>query len=442
MTKEGELMSNAEADLVSETGARYSSAILHDAGVYEREQERIFGRCWQFVAHESQIPDEGDFFQSRMGEDSVIVTRSENGRVNVMLNVCRHRGHVVCRADSGNSKRFVCPYHAWTYGPDGALLNAPMTRELAPGFDKSEFGLVHVPRVERYRGLIFANFDEDAPPLLEELGPDFLFYLETFLHRREADLVLIGGVQKWEVECNWKIGPEGMGGDFYHVASAHASTLSGSVELRDSINAMSDPSVARNISFEGGHGFNTFMLPENAPADAFLPVEPRYLHIPEVREYFEGLQAEADVRLGATRRRLRITTGTMFPNLSFSPGIMTLRLILPKGPNKIENWCWVFGYRDMPEKVRRTMHLGYLSVFGPDGCLEPDDAEAWTLVTSATRTRRAQAVTLFAGLGEGFEEKDDTLPGTHHHPLSEGVSRSYFREWRRRMSIEGERAVR
>lgn len=425
------------AGLVSESGARYSSAIFHDAGIYQKEIENIFGRCWNFVAHDSQIPNEGDFFLSRIGEESVIVTRGSGGRVNVMLNVCRHRGHVMCRADKGNSKRFVCPFHAWTYGPDGELVHAPMTQELSPDFDKSEFGLVHVPRVEIYRGLIFASFDKNAPPLQEELGQEFLFYLDTFLHRRNAELIMIGGVQKWEAESNWKIGPDGMGGDFYHVAGAHASTFAADPVLREAIAAMGDPRVARNISFKGGHGFNALLLPPDAPLGAYLPVESRFLEIPAVREYFAGIQDEADALLGETRRRVRITTGTIFPNLSFSPGIMTLRLILPKGPNRIENWCWVFGYSDMPDNVRRTMHQAYLSVFGPDGCLEPDDAEAWTLLTNATRSFQAQKIPLYAGLGEGRESVEPDLPGVHHHPLSEGVSRSYFREWRRRMDVGG-----
>ncbi len=239
------------ADLVSESGARYSSAIFHNAGIYQKERENIFGRYWNFVADESQIPNEGDFFLSRIGEESVIVTRGASGRVNVMLNVCRHRGHVICRAETGNSKRFVCPFHAWTYDPDGELIHAPMTQELAPDFDKSEFGLVHVPRVETYRGLIFANFDKSAPPLQEELGREFLFYLDTFLHRRNAELVMIGGVQKWEAESNWKIGPDGMGGDFYHVAGAHASTFAADPVLREEIAAMGDPRVATQVPLSG-----------------------------------------------------------------------------------------------------------------------------------------------------------------------------------------------
>lgn len=421
---------------VSEGGDAYLPAIYHDADVYEREMEAIFGRCWQFVGHVSQLKQHGDYFLSRMGEESVIVTRGADEKIRVMLNVCRHRGHVVCRSEHGNAKRFVCPFHAWTYSADGSLLSAPLAQELAPDMNKADYGLVQVPRIEIYHGLIFANFDKDAPPLVEELG-ELSFYLEMFLGRRNVELEMIGGIQKWEVEANWKIGPDGMGGDFYHTPAAHASVFSANPALRDSINTMQDPQTARNIAFEGGHGFNMIMLPPGLPEEAYYPIEPRFLEVPAVREYFAAIQPEAVERLGEERSRLKITTGTVFPNLSFSPGIFTLRLVLPKGPGRIENWCWVFGYSDMPPAVKSAIHTAYLSVFGPDGCLEPDDAEAWTFVTEATRSRQFRKNYLFAGLGADNFERHPQLPGFHHHPMSEGVSRGYLRQWRKRMLAAG-----
>ena len=422
-----------ETPWVSEAGDRFLPKIYHDADIYEQEMEKIFGRSWQFVGHVSQIPKSGDFFLSRIGEEKVIVIRGTDESVRVVLNMCRHKGHLVCRAERGNTKLFICPYHAWSYGIDGELAQAPMTSELAPQLNKADFGLIPVPRVETYHGLIFANFDADAPPLETSMG-DLRFYLDTFVGRRGVDLEMIGGVQKWEVDCNWKIGPEGMGGDYYHVAAAHGSVFSTDPALRDAIKVMADPSKAHNVALEGGHGFNMVILPEGLPEEAYYPVEGRFLDMPGVREYFAGIQAEAEELLGAERSRLRITTGTMFPNLSFSPGIFTLRLILPKGPDRIENWCWVFGYSDMPAEVRAVIRTAYLAVFGPDGCLEPDDADAWNQVSDGTRTRQGKNVPLFAGLGLGQEMPSGSLPGAHFHPLSEGTARGFFRQWQSQMS--------
>ena len=67
--------------------------------IYATELARIFARAWNFMCHESQIPNPGDFFLNFIGEDSVIATRDRQGRLQVLLNTCRHRGNAVCRAE-------------------------------------------------------------------------------------------------------------------------------------------------------------------------------------------------------------------------------------------------------------------------------------------------------------------------------------------------------
>src|SRR4029078_8201577 len=90
-----------------------------------KEKEKISARAWLFVGHESQIPNPGDFFVSRMGEESVLLGRDRAGQVPFFLNSCRHRGMKVCRYDEGNTAVFTCLSHASSYANAGRLVGVP-----------------------------------------------------------------------------------------------------------------------------------------------------------------------------------------------------------------------------------------------------------------------------------------------------------------------------
>src|SRR5688500_20234746 len=81
-----------------------------DRDVYEQELEKIFARCWCYLAHDSQIPNPGDFVAAYIGEDPVLVVRDSRGKVGAFLNTCRHLGMSVCRADDGNAAAVHCTY--------------------------------------------------------------------------------------------------------------------------------------------------------------------------------------------------------------------------------------------------------------------------------------------------------------------------------------------
>jgi|SRR5579885_206037 len=201
--------------------------------VHEQELTRIFARCWLFVGHDSLIPARHDYYLSLMGVDSVIVQRDGDGRIRIWLNKCRHRGNEICVYEEGNARSFACAYHGWTH-VDGRLTGVPNLRDAYLGeLELDKWGLVEVPRVALLGGLIFACWDEGAPPLDDYLG-DAKWYLENFLLREEmGGLEILPGAQKYVMPVNWKLLAENFAGDDYHFASTHSSVAEALDRTRD-----------------------------------------------------------------------------------------------------------------------------------------------------------------------------------------------------------------
>ena len=112
-------------DLVKED--RIHGRVYTDPEIFEEEMEKVFYRGWVYVGHDSEIPNPGDFQLRKMGRQSVIMVRDEDGHVQLLLNRCTHRANAVCQVERGNTKKFRCAYHGWTFRTNGELLG--VTRE-------------------------------------------------------------------------------------------------------------------------------------------------------------------------------------------------------------------------------------------------------------------------------------------------------------------------
>jgi len=422
--------------LVSEDGSLVSRKLWFDEEVYRLEQERVFGRCWLYLGHESQIPKPGDFFTTTLGEAPVIVARGRGGEIHGHLNTCRHRGLRVCRSDGGNARSFVCPYHGWTFDTDGRLLGMPEGKEAYPDLDKSQWGLVPIAKVESYKGLVFGNLDANAPSLRAYLG-DMAFYLDAQIDRRAGGTEVLGGVHRWRVKTNWKMPAENQVGDVYHGNWSHQSIM----RLQEMSGINADPDGVRsgyqdlldhalNVACGNGHGATTRFYPERAHPDQRLPGEAPEIRPLEVNDYFRSVQPEADERLGPVKSRIKGATLTVFPTFSILGSVFTIRVAHPRGPQESEIWSWVLVDRDAPAAVKDFIRSYYTLTFGPSGTFEADDGENWEQVTEGARIAAAQEHPFHFGMALGREYTHADLPGRCGSILSEHTQRAMYRHWR------------
>lgn len=371
--------------LVDLATGQISREIFVNEAIYAEEQERVFARSWLFVGHESQIPKPGDFFVSRMGEESVILCRDRAGKAHVFLNSCRHRGMRVCRYDDGNTPVFTCPYHGWSFGTDGALVGVPYWREAYhSALDRKKWGLVEVAQMAIYKGTVWANWDPKAPPFLEHLG-DFRLFLDLILDGwdgREGQAELIGGVQKWLIPCNWKFPAENFSGDTYHNISHRSVDLVGVGPSGKSRRDYSELNVARKLHVaipDRGHQTITYVLPKDHQS------QPVYQSSPEVAEYFRHCEAEKKKRGGANNRVMG-APGEIFPNVALLPRQpRTIAVWHPVSAHETEVWRFFFADRDAPPAVKSFLRDYYIRYSGPAGMTEQDDMENWNYAHAASR---------------------------------------------------------
>lgn len=414
--------------LVRPDQGRIASFVIADPEIYQLELDRVFQKAWLFVAHESELAKSGDYVTRSMGEQPVIVSHGEDGRVRVFLNYCRHRGMEVCRSDAGNSSHFRCPYHGFTYSSTGALTGVPFEKDAyGDALDKSELGLIQA-RVERYKGAIFATWNHDGPSLEQFLG-NMRWYLDFLVGRAEMEVA--GPPQRWSVRSAWKVPAENFATDAYHTAFAH-----GSIAKLKLVGSFNFGSQGYHVTAGAGHGLGLGMSDEPFSYPA------------EVREEYARHLTREQLQLMDYLKNLH---GNVFPNLSVliptaveidgrKAQTTTLRLWQPKGPHQIEVVSWCLVEKQAPEWWKALARQSYVETFGSSGMFEQDDTELWETMTrnfAGVLARNGDTVLDYSmGLGRqpiaGFPGPGEV----YDHKFNEANARAFYRQWLQYLLVE------
>jgi nitrite reductase/ring-hydroxylating ferredoxin subunit len=379
------------SELVDVSARAVSSRVLTDPEVFAWEQERIWLQSWVFVAHDTELPNPGDYVVRRIGLDNVIVTRDDDGEVHVLLNVCSHRAAELCHAEQGTALRFQCPYHGWTYDRSGKLLGAPAERKMYPGgLDRAKLGLPSAD-VGTYHGLVFARWTKGGPTLADSLG-DFAFYLDMYFGLTNRGWEVAGPPQRWRIPVNWKIPAENFAGDAYHAIVTHRSEENaGRVPRGTMMKSQVGVAVCEPAWGHGGRCTSLRASSAATPAESgkllarLIPAVPAALH-PQIEhnltlDQLDLLHSGSAPFLGSVFPNLGFLSASFprRPGESLEPGV-TIRTWVPLGAGAIEFMSWALVQADADDQTKARGRRAIAYSFGSGGTLEQDDAEAWSQI--------------------------------------------------------------
>ncbi|MCS6926464.1 MAG: Rieske 2Fe-2S domain-containing protein [Candidatus Binatia bacterium] len=394
--------------------------VFTDPQIFQAEQERIFrGPTWNYVGLEAEVPHEGDYKTTHIGEVPVILSRDRDGRLHVLINRCAHRGALVLREAFGSKKRFNCIYHQWGYDPNGDLKAVPFKAGAGCGgglderFAMAEHGLKRL-RVATFNGLVFASFSERTPPLEEYLGGVMPAVARVFDGR---PLVVLGYLRQL-VKANWKLYFENTK-DPYHASLLHLfhatfglyrSTMKGEI--------YAEPSGVGVLIAHGGT--------DEAKKDQY--------EREEISSYRKSYRLQEPALLDiAWEYGDRVTNSiqTLFPSLVNHQigNTIATRHVIPRAVDRFElTWTFV-GYADDPPELREKRLL-QANLVGPAGYISLEDVEALEIVQKAIQGGERET---------SFVEMGGQTPPFAAQPvpnlLSEAAIRGFWHTWRTLMGV-------
>jgi p-cumate 2,3-dioxygenase subunit alpha len=390
--------------------------------IHRQEIARIFGHSWLYVGHESEIPGPGDFVRRPVAGRPVFMVRgAKSGNVNVFHNTCPHRGAVVCRQDSGSSKVFQCFYHAWSFDSEGVLRGVPDRDAYGSGLDFGKFGLRRLPRVQAYRGFVFASYDPEIVDLQTYLA-GAKDYIDLVIDSSAGTLEVIKGTHAYSINANWKLLVENSV-DGYHAQSTHDTYFkylsSMGTDLRGGVDG-------RAVGLGNGHAVIEYTAPWGRPVAKW-----ESLFGEHARVEIDRLRADLVDRYGHERAHAMAEVNRnllIYPNLIINDIMaVTVRTLFAAAPDRVDVLAWELAPREELAQLRQRRLDSFLTFLGPGGFATPDDIEA---LESCQQ-----------GFASGGIEWSDISRGMARPPMAndEEQMREFWRRWQQQMGSAADR---
>lgn len=342
--------------------------VFRAAELFELEQKFIFERTWSFVGLDSQLRRPNDFITTHIGRVPVLVMRDAQGALAAFVNTCRHKGALLCRTESGNARVLVCNYHGWAYESTGKNIGIK-DREAGcyrDAFNAESHDLIALPRLESYKGLLFASLHPDVPSLADFLG-GMRPLIDLAMEQGPEGMEFLPGRIIYTYDANWKLQMDN-GIDFYHLTSTHPSFME-VVRRREEAEqgnlAAKQFDWNRRMTQRGGmfgfeYGHSAIWLTQAQP-------EKRPIH---------ATREEVGARMGPAVLdwMFRMRNTTLFPNMQIADSTsLMIRTFRPLSPQKTEMRVYCMAPIGEAADVRAWRLRQFEDFFNVSGFATPDD---------------------------------------------------------------------
>ncbi|HAC35075.1 MAG TPA: ring-hydroxylating dioxygenase [Gammaproteobacteria bacterium] len=413
-------MNNSTINGLSQAEANHVT-LYSDPALFQLELERIFYSTWVYIGHESEIPESADFKTTFIGKIPVILTRSPDGELNVLINRCSHRGSTVCAEEQGNQAQFICPYHAWAFNLDGSLDGVGLPNGYNEGeIDYEALSLARAAKIASYRGFVFATLNPDARTFDQHIGRARK-YLDYYCDLSPTGEITVGktGIYKQKYQGNWKIQLEGSV-EGYHVWHTHKNAID--VMARD-VPLMKDYHRLPVRAYDLGYGHNII---ENYTLDE----QQVYQRWP--KEFIRTLidAHGRDRAMDALKHRFNLV---LFPNFALLE--YHVRVIRPIAVDQTEVRTYHTSLVGAPKEMNYRRVREHEFFYGPAGFGGPDDYAVFDRIQQGYQAINSEWVLFNRGYKSELTDEEGIRSGNH---TQETQQRAPYYEYRELMSISGD----